>query len=251
MTVPDADREHHARGLDRDRHHGQQQGVRRHHDATLNTSSSALNGVLSSDTVALDVNGATGTFDTKDVGTGKTVTVTGLTLTGADAGNYVITPPTTTADITVATLTVSGFTANNKPYDGLTTVTFNTNGATLVGLAPDDNVTLDTTNRAGTFASKNVGAGQTVTVTGLALAGTDATQLRADHPDGNRGHHPGRLDRDRHHGQRQGLRRQHRREARHQQPHARGCGFGRGRDTRARHGARAHSPPRASGRPSP
>ena len=46
--------------------------------------------------------GATGTFDTKDVGSGKTVTVTGLALTGADAGNYVLASPTTTADISAA-----------------------------------------------------------------------------------------------------------------------------------------------------
>ena len=32
--------------------------------------------------------GGTATFDNKNVGTGKTVTLTGATLTGADAGNY-------------------------------------------------------------------------------------------------------------------------------------------------------------------
>ena len=42
--------------------------------------------MVAGDDVTLDTSGATGTFDTKDVGTGKTVTVTGLTLTGADAG---------------------------------------------------------------------------------------------------------------------------------------------------------------------
>ena len=50
-----------------------------------------------------DGSNATGTFDTKDVGTDKTVTVSGLVLTGADAGNYILTPPTTTANITPAT----------------------------------------------------------------------------------------------------------------------------------------------------
>ena len=52
--------------------------------------------------MALDVSGATGTFDDKNAGTGKTVTVNGLSLTGADAGNYILTPPTTTADISAA-----------------------------------------------------------------------------------------------------------------------------------------------------
>ena len=71
-------------------------------------------GFVAGDDVTLDTSGATGTFDSKDVGTGKTVTVSGLALTGADAGNYILTPPTTTANITAATLTVTGITANNK-----------------------------------------------------------------------------------------------------------------------------------------
>ncbi len=39
-------------------------------------------------------------FADDSVGTGKTVTVSGLTITGADSGNYTLTQPTTTADIT-------------------------------------------------------------------------------------------------------------------------------------------------------
>ncbi len=143
-------------------------------DATINTTGATLMGVLSGDVATLVTSGATGTFDTKDVGTDKTVTVGGLGLTGADAGNYVITPPTTTANITAATLTVTGLTANDKPYDGTTTATFNTAGAALVGLASGDQVVLAATNLTGTFASKDAGAGQAVTVSGLALAGPDA-----------------------------------------------------------------------------
>ena len=37
---------------------------------------------------------ATRPFDDKNVGTGKTVTVTGVALTGADAGNYTVSEPT-------------------------------------------------------------------------------------------------------------------------------------------------------------
>ena len=52
--------------------------------------------------VTIDTSEAIGTFDTPDVGNDKTVTITGLTLTGADAGNYVLSsdPVTTTANIT-------------------------------------------------------------------------------------------------------------------------------------------------------
>ena len=46
--------------------------------------------MVGADDVSLDTSGAVGTFDDKNVGTGKTVTVTGLSLSGADAGNYVL-----------------------------------------------------------------------------------------------------------------------------------------------------------------
>ena len=55
------------------------------------------------------------------VGTGKTVTVSGLTLTGAAAGNYALaaTTATTTATITAPTVTPA-VVAANKAYDGPT-----------------------------------------------------------------------------------------------------------------------------------
>ena len=53
------------------------------------------------------------------------MTVAGLTIGGADAGNYTLTQPTTTANITAKALTVSGVTASNKVYDGTTTATLN------------------------------------------------------------------------------------------------------------------------------
>ena len=57
----------------------------------------------------------TAAFDTASVGAGKTVTVSGLTLTGAAAGNYALssTTATTTAAITAATVTPA-ITAANK-----------------------------------------------------------------------------------------------------------------------------------------
>jgi hypothetical protein len=76
-------------------------------------------GWLAGDTVTVS---ASGLFDNKNVGTGKTVTLTS-SYGGADAGNYSITDQTTTtADITPALLTVR---ANNDlkvldniPYSG-------------------------------------------------------------------------------------------------------------------------------------
>src|SRR5207237_10491784 len=58
-------------------------------------------------------------FDTKDAGTGKTVTATGITISGADAANYTLsnTTATATADITDINSTVSN-SRDNKAYYG-------------------------------------------------------------------------------------------------------------------------------------
>jgi hypothetical protein len=75
--------------------------------AVLNTSGASLDGVVSGDAVTLDTTGANGEFDTPEIGVGKTVYISGLTLSGGKAANYSIptstNPPyqqaTTTADI--------------------------------------------------------------------------------------------------------------------------------------------------------
>ena len=58
--------------------------------------------IITGDTVTFANTSAT--FDTKNVGTGKTVTVAGLSISGTDAGNYNLSnaTATTTADITAA-----------------------------------------------------------------------------------------------------------------------------------------------------
>jgi len=75
--------------------------------ATLDVSGATLVGVVSGDDVDLDTSSAVGAFVDAAVGSGKTVNITGLTLTGDDAGNYTLTQPTTTASITAWYL--SGF----------------------------------------------------------------------------------------------------------------------------------------------
>ncbi|MEI8142914.1 MAG: YDG domain-containing protein, partial [Chitinophagia bacterium] len=117
----------------------------------------------------LTVNKAGATFNNKNIGTNKTVTVAGITLTGTDAGNYTLTSATATgtASITVKSLTISA-TALDKEYDGNTTA-----NATLT----DNRVSGDvlTVNKAGaTFNNKNIGTNKTVTVAGITLTGTDA-----------------------------------------------------------------------------
>jgi hypothetical protein len=74
--------------------------------------------VLGGDFVTLSGT-AVGSFASKTVGTGKTVNVSGLGLSGADAGNYTLSTPSLQANITAASLTVTA-TANDKVYDGTT-----------------------------------------------------------------------------------------------------------------------------------
>src|SRR6266849_2920037 len=119
--------------------------------------------VVSGDAVSLT--GGTATFDTKNVGTGKTVTLSGASLSGTDAGNYVLDAvSTTTADISALHVTGS-FTAANKVYDGTTT-------ATVLSRSPGSVISGDAVSLTGgtaTFDTKNVGTGKTVTLTGAAL----------------------------------------------------------------------------------
>ena len=127
---------------------------------------------ISGDTLTL--NNTSATFADKNVGTGKTVTVAGITVGGTDAANYTFnTSTTTTANIDAATLTLAGATANNKTYDGNNTATIS--GGTFGGLIGGDSVTATT----GTFLDKNAATGKAVTVT---LAGTDAGNYSLTQP---------------------------------------------------------------------
>ncbi|WP_343587055.1 YDG domain-containing protein, partial [Herbaspirillum sp.] len=104
---------------------------------------------LGSDVVSLGGTGV-GTFANKNVGNGKTVTVSGYTLSGTDAGNYTIVQPTgLTANITPASLAVTGVTANSKVYDTSAAATLA--GTAAITALGNDVVSLGGTG-VGTFA---------------------------------------------------------------------------------------------------
>ena len=65
-------------------------------------------------------------------------------------------------------VTVSGITAENKPYDGNTTATLNYDGVTFTGKLDRDSLTVEGT---GTFADANAAENKTVTISGLTLGG--------------------------------------------------------------------------------
>lgn len=137
-------------------------------------SARTLAGVVGTDDVA--ATGGTAVFADKTVATGKTVSITGLSLTGTTATNYQLTSTSAQAiaSITAKTVQITGLTAADKNYDGTTTATIGHSSATLTGTLGNDTVSVNYANLAGVFDTANVGTGKTVSVSGLSLQGTDA-----------------------------------------------------------------------------
>ena len=150
-------------------------------------SGGAVSGVLSGDTVQIDVSGATFLFNTEDVGTGKAVAASGVALGGSSAINYTLSaqPSLPTASITAAPLTISGVAIANKVYDGGTTAT-RTGTAALSGLVGGESLVLGGTVTAN-FIDKNIGAGKAVAVGGYTISdsgGSKASNYALSQPSG-------------------------------------------------------------------
>src|SRR5437899_2278720 len=140
-------------------------------------------------------------FADKNVGNGKAVSVSGITIGGTDSGNYALsnTTASTTADIAPRPLVINA-TGVNKDYDGnggnnylvtfhsvsTGTITRRTLVVTASGMnkiydgtavatvtLSDDRLTADTftdSYAAANFANKNVGMSKAISVTGISLS---------------------------------------------------------------------------------
>ncbi|KAF0146856.1 MAG: hypothetical protein FD187_3185, partial [bacterium] len=123
----------------------------------------------------------TGGMGDKNAGDDKTVTITGLALGGTDKDNYTLDDATATAiaNIAQAAITaITGITAGDKIYDGTTDATLSTADAGFTGKIAGDALTV--ASATGAFADKNAGDDKTVTITGLALGGTDKDNYTLD-----------------------------------------------------------------------
>ncbi|MEI8086065.1 MAG: YDG domain-containing protein [Paludibacter sp.] len=120
-----------------------------------------LSGVISPDAVTLVA--GSNTFNSVNVATGIGVT-TNFSLTGTDNGNYSISQPTLTGNITVASLTITGLTGTAKVYDGSTSASF-TGTAAYVGLQNNETHSVIGTPSA-SFATAAVNPNKTITITG-------------------------------------------------------------------------------------
>ena len=137
-------------------------------DVAIDTTSGSLVGAVSGDDVRLPTTGVTGLMADKNAGQNKAVTVSGLTLAGADLPNYVVSSGAgLTVNITQRSLTPAASVVS-KVYDGTT-------GATVT-LAAANSVQGDDASFSGSavYASRNVGTGIAVAVSGISLAGADA-----------------------------------------------------------------------------
>ncbi len=147
-------------------------------DATLVTSGATFDGKLDGDTLTIS---GSGEFDTADAGSDKDVTISGLTLGGASAANYVLDSvgqqTTTTADITkaaadlaVATTAYTG-TFGDTAFDleGITTtpadasLTYAVSDSRNAADSPVDNDKVITVNESGTVSILGAGSA-TITV---------------------------------------------------------------------------------------
>jgi hypothetical protein len=128
-----------------------------------------LAGVITGDAVSVS-GAASGVFADKNVAENKPVSVGGLTLAGAAAANYNLNLTTLSANITPASLTVTGLTANDKLYDGTTSATLS-GTPTLLGVIGSDVVLLSGTATA-SFSDSNPGNNKLVTITGFFLTGS-------------------------------------------------------------------------------
>ncbi|MCL4207488.1 MAG: hypothetical protein KJ000_33815, partial [Pirellulaceae bacterium] len=112
-----------------------------------------LNGVIGDDAVD---GSASGVFDSKDVGTAKTVTVGTVTLSGIDAGNYSVgSAGETTANITPASLTVTANAASKAwgtPDPALTFVTDGLVGGETAAAALTGTLTRQSGESVGDYA---------------------------------------------------------------------------------------------------
>lgn len=128
------------------------------------------------------------TYESSDVNvatiSGNTVTIVGAgsaDITASQAGNSnynAASDVTQSLLVSKKQLTVTGATADNKPYDGTTAATIS--GASLAGIEPGDIVTL---SGGGTFISANAGTNIAVTAA-LLIGGLDEPNYTLTQPTG-------------------------------------------------------------------
>ncbi len=124
--------------------------------AVIDNSGAALLGVLGSDTVNLSSPNA-GTFASSNVGSWAVTAGGAYTVSGTDAGNYLLSQPTGfSASITPAPLTAAIVGNPTRTYNGLTGATLNASNYSLSGFVGAQSATVNQT--AGLYDSADAGS---------------------------------------------------------------------------------------------
>jgi filamentous hemagglutinin family protein len=132
----------------------------------------ASSGVIKNDTVTFADSSAL--FSNKNAGS-ESLTVSGISATGADAGNYTFNSTATTkAIITPKPITVTA-SSGNMAYSGLTA---DTAPITLSSTGVISGDVVNFTDTSATFSSKTIGNGKTVTVKGITESGANANDYK-------------------------------------------------------------------------
>ncbi|MEQ4604946.1 MAG: YDG domain-containing protein, partial [Pseudomonas amygdali] len=139
-----------------------------------------LAGVVRGDDLV--VSAASTIYEDRNVGTQKLVTVTGMTLAGEDAANYLLLQDNASAAVGMITPRIVSVTTSGrgaKTYDGTTDFVGQTGtlalataqgDAATAALLAADGVALDTGLMTGVLADRNAGTGKSVDLTGFTLA---------------------------------------------------------------------------------
>ncbi|MEI8303426.1 MAG: YDG domain-containing protein, partial [Burkholderiales bacterium] len=139
-------------------------GVNRVYDGTTAATVTTTDNRIQGDSLSVV---SSASFADRNAGLGKAVSVTGVSLSGADAGNYTVAATgSTTANIDPRVLAVN-YAGVNRVYDGTTAASVTTTDNRIQG----DSLSVVS---SASFADRNAGVGKAVSVTGVSLAGTDA-----------------------------------------------------------------------------
>ncbi|MCI4641870.1 MAG: YDG domain-containing protein, partial [Flavobacteriaceae bacterium] len=136
-------------------------------NASVDLSGITFTGKETGDTITAT---ATGTFDTKDIGTAKTVSLSATYSSSALANYTIVDQSSTTASITAKTVSVTGSTGLNKTYDGNTNLPLGELGyGALSGVIGSEDVTL---TGVGVYDAASVGS-RTIAIGTVTLTGAD------------------------------------------------------------------------------
>lgn len=149
--------------------------------ATLAGANFSQTGAIDGDTITLTTP-TSGTFDTKDVGTAKDVSASSIAIASTTNGaaavyGYQLASSNATGaigEITPRTVTAALVGSTTKVYDGNDAATLASANYTLSGVLGGETVLLNDPT-SGLYGSATAGGGKLVSVGGLAISGTDAS----------------------------------------------------------------------------